>query len=29
MLTLATTLLLVGLEYLPALVVGPIADALQ
>lgn len=28
-LTLATTLLLVGLEYLPALVVGPIADALQ
>lgn len=28
-LTLATTLLLVGLEYLPVLVVGPIADALQ
>ncbi|MBP2450490.1 potassium-transporting ATPase subunit KdpA [Mycolicibacterium lutetiense] len=28
-LTLATTLLLVGLEYLPALVVGPVADALQ
>ncbi|MUL85242.1 potassium-transporting ATPase subunit KdpA [Mycobacterium sp. CBMA247] len=27
-LTLAATLLLVGLEYLPALVVGPIADAL-
>lgn len=28
-LTLATTLLLVGLEFLPALVVGPVADALQ
>ncbi|MEV0673380.1 potassium-transporting ATPase subunit KdpA [Mycobacterium sp. NPDC050441] len=28
-LTLAATLLLIGLEYLPALVVGPIADALQ
>jgi potassium-transporting ATPase potassium-binding subunit len=28
-LTLASTLLLVGLEYLPVLVVGPIADALQ
>lgn len=28
-LTLATTLLLIGLEYLPALVVGPVADALQ
>lgn len=28
-LTLATTLLLVGLEYLPALVVGPVADAVQ
>lgn len=28
-LTLAATLLLVGLEYLPALVLGPIADAVQ
>ncbi|MDF3341708.1 potassium-transporting ATPase subunit KdpA [Mycolicibacterium septicum] len=28
-LTLASTLLLIGLEYLPLLVVGPIADALQ
>ncbi|NKZ15214.1 potassium-transporting ATPase subunit KdpA [Mycolicibacterium septicum DSM 44393] len=28
-LTLASTLLIVGLEYLPVLVVGPIADALQ
>ncbi|WP_407939458.1 potassium-transporting ATPase subunit KdpA [Mycolicibacterium septicum] len=28
-LTLASTLLLIGLEYLPVLVVGPIADALQ
>ena len=28
-LTLASSLLLIGLEYLPALVVGPVADALQ
>ncbi|OCB60185.1 K+-transporting ATPase subunit A [Mycobacterium vulneris] len=28
-LTLATTLLLIGLEYLPALVVGPVADAFR
>lgn len=28
-LTLASTLLLIGLEYLPALVVGPVADAVQ